>query len=583
MTRRRFPTRRLAGLLLAVAVLGILLALDLRGQGAAWQLLWNITGEEEPAGQVRGLLEWAGDAFRPQPQTDRLTPIDHTYEQPYGINTFLHLEVEPEKREQALRMIADAGFGWIREQFPWEDIEIHGRGDFEDRRNVDAVGVVSAWAKYDNIVALAEQYGIQLQVRLDNPPEWSRANPDIGSLAPPDDVQDFVNYALAVATRYRGRVYYYQVWNEPNIYPEWGEQPVNPEAYTELLCRTYDALKAVDPAIVVISGALAPTIALDALAPGGRNLNDFIFLQRMYDAGAAQCFDILSVQGYGLNSGYTDQRMHPLHVNVGRPQYIRDIMVRNGDAQTPIWISEAAWNPVPSEAEVPEIDARMRFGQVTLEQAARYMPGYYQRAQEQWPWLGVINYWFFKRPADWERNQSFYYFRMVEPDFTPLPIYTSMHAYIHDQTPTLYMGVHQAEDWAITRSADAVGVNLDGAEFGTAVDTLTAEFVVYGTDVILRWVDDGSGIALLVNGDFRPLGAEPLPNSPGWRTVRVPLGLTAQPHTIRLAGFVRWQFDSVTVLNRTLENVFPYAGLAGIGMVMLVGVLVSALRRRLAV
>ena len=28
-------------------------------------------------------------------------------------------------------------------------------------------------------------------------------------------------------------------------------------------------------------------------------------------------------------------------------------------------------------------------------QAARYMPLAYQRAQEEWPWMGVINYWFF--------------------------------------------------------------------------------------------------------------------------------------------------------------------------------------------
>ena len=52
---------------------------------------------------------------------------------------------------------------------------------------------------------------------------------------------------MAVAERYQGRIHYYQIWNEPNIYPEWGEQTVNPEAYTELLCRTYAALKAVDP------------------------------------------------------------------------------------------------------------------------------------------------------------------------------------------------------------------------------------------------------------------------------------------------------------------------------------------------
>lgn len=573
-------TRRLFYALLALLILTVLLGLDLANRGAVWNTFWSLTGEEEPVGQIRGMLEWTGGLLRPQPRTAPLTPIDHTWENPYGINTFLHQEVEIAKREQILRMITDAGFTWIREQFPWADIEIHAKGDFTDRRNEAATGVISAWDKYDNIVALAEQYGVQIQVRLDNPPAWARTQ-TAGDFAPPDDVQDFIDYAVAIATRYKGRLFYYQVWNEPNIYPEWGEQPVNPEAYTDLLCRTYHALKAVDPNIVVITGALAQTIALDALAPGGRNLNDFIFLQRMYDAGAGECFDILSIQGYGLNSGPTDRRMHPTRTNFSRNLYIREIMVVNGDAHKPIWISEAAWNPVPSESDYPdEIVQRYNFGQVTLDQAARYMPLGYQRAQEEWPWIGVINYWFFKRPADYERNQAFYYFRMVEPDFTPLPIYDSLRQYITTQQPVLHTGVHQAEDWAITCSDDAAQIRLTGAEFGQAVDTLISEFIVYGTDVILRW-RDVDGIALLINGDPAPIDlSQSPPDANGWRTAHLPLSTTAAQHTVRLAAFSRWQFDSVTVLNRTFEHLYPPLAVALVLSAFVLWVLGGALRAR---
>ena len=41
-----------------------------------------------------------------------------------------------------------------------------------------------------------------------------------------------------------------------------GNQFVDPAGYVELLCRTYTALKAVDPDIVVISGALAQQFRL---------------------------------------------------------------------------------------------------------------------------------------------------------------------------------------------------------------------------------------------------------------------------------------------------------------------------------
>ena len=197
------------------------------------------------------------------------------------------------------------------------------------------------------------------------------------NLAPPGDMQDFVNYAAAVATRYKGRIRYYQVWNEPNIYPEWGNQAVNPEAYTDLLCRTHDAFKAIDPSITIISATLAQTIELtDA------NLSDFVFLQRMYDAGRERCFDILGAQGYGLFSGPSDRRMRLTTINFSHVLWLRDMMIANDDADKPIWIGEMAWNYVPDEAAVPQIIDRLKYGQVTEEQAARYAVEAYQRAAE---------------------------------------------------------------------------------------------------------------------------------------------------------------------------------------------------------
>ncbi len=623
--------RIVIGVVVIVGIVGALLAFDLANRGLAWQTFWSLTGEEQPLAQVRGMVEWLGNFTRLQPNTAPLTPINHVDVNPFGVNTFLEQEVEPEKRERQVQMIADAGFHWIRQEFPWEDIEIHGRGDFVDRRN-DLDGdeqpdPIDAWAKYDHIVDLAEQYGLEIQARLSNPPDWSRANPDIGDFAPPDDIQDYVNYAVAVAEHYRGRIRYYQVWNEPNIYPEWGNQDVNPEAYTDLLCRTYTALKAVDPEIVVISGALAGTVSLS-----GRDLNDFIFLQRMYDAGAGACFDIMSVQAYGLNSGPTDRRMRPTTVTFARHLYIRDLMVANGDAHKPIWISEAAWNPVDEPDVPPDVQGREQYGAVTLEQAARYMPLAYQRAQQEWPWIGVINYWFFKRASDAERNQAFYYFRMVEPDFTPLPAYDAMRDYIHSQPPVLYAGVHQENDWVIAQSNQVAIWEANDAQFGSAFSMGTLEgFSVYGTDVVIRWRSDESlrvevdstqvwffmhntalrramrGERLLLSDTTvadKAVSYVPLDSDTNrWREVHVPLSTYAQIHHLLISGvhiglgnqaavppplaplggdyFMAWfMFDSITVLDRTVENVFPLAAGAAIALGMTLWVVASARRAR---
>jgi hypothetical protein len=415
-------------------------------QDSVSRTLFNWTGEEEPLPQVKGLIQLAFDRTRRRVETHPYVPVAHAGLCPFGVNTFLEQEVEPEKRERALQMIKAAGFCWIRQEFPWEDIEIHGKGDFEDRRHEPHR---SAWEKYDNIVDLAEEQGLGIIARLSNPPAWSRATGnDLGSLAPPDDYADYGDFVYAVVSRYKGRIKYYQIWNEPNIYPEWGERPVDPEAYTELLKVGYTRAKEADPDVVIICGALASTIEVDYYP---RGLNDFIFLQRMYDAGARDYFDVLAMQGYGLWSGPTDRRMQPRVLNFSRPLYIRDIMVRNGDEHKPIWLSEMNWNAVPEG-----LPAGAPYGQVSEEQQARYVVDAYQRIQEEWPWVGVVNFWFFKRATDLEKDRPEYYFRLVEPDFTPLPVYEAVKEYAN-QPPAMYPGCHQEDHWAVSWSGSPAG------------------------------------------------------------------------------------------------------------------------------
>ncbi len=581
--QRQFPIRFIAAVLAIVIGLSGLLALDLANHGLFWRFAWSVTGEEDPIGQIRGVAQWVSGLRRPQPDTARMTPIQYTNVNPFGVNTFFQLEPDPDKIDAGMGMIADAGFGWIRQQFEWAEIEVDGRGQFTDSRNdINGDGqpdTINAWDKYDRIVEFAETYGLDIQVRLDNPPAWAR-NPQLGNFAPPEDTQDFVNYAVAVAERYRGKVQYYQVWNEPNLTFEWGGLPVNPEGYTELLCRTYHALKAVDPNIVVITGALAPTIDLS-----GTNLMDFIYLQRMYDAGAGDCFDILSVQGYGLFSGPTDRRMRPTTVNIARNIYIRDMMVANGDAEKPIWMSEAAWNFVPSEDEHPEdIIQRYNYGQVTPEQAGDYIVGLYQRSQEEWSWVGVINYWFFTRPNDSESNQAFYYFRMVEPDynpdadqpFTPLPVYTALSDYITTLTPTVYTGVHQAENnWAINTAEHAEIITDESAQFSEALQTSMIDFVDDGTDIFLRW--RGDTISISVDDDTPIIISA---NDEDWQTARIASSLLPQARHITISSETPFVVDSVTVANRIFQHLFGIVLVALIAIIGLILSLVTGLTER---
>jgi polysaccharide biosynthesis protein PslG len=501
--------------------------------------MFDYTGEEGLPRQVKGMGQLATNVLYPQPQTAPDVAVAHAGVNPFGINVFLNEEVEEWKRERSVQMIAEAGFHWLRQEFPWEDIEISARGDFWDHK-----WDKDAWEKYDHIVDLAERYGLEVVPRLSNPPAWTRAAGDAGGTsAPPDDLADWGNYVYAVVSRYRGRIRYYQLWNEPNIYPEWGEQPVDPEGYTRLLCEGYARAKEADPDVVIISGALAPTVSLNPGPGPALGLNEFIFLQRMYDAGASACFDIMAVNDYMLWSGPTDHRSRPLNINFSRPMFIRDIMVANGDAAKPIWISEMNSNAVPNDPA--NISGVGGYGMVTLEQQARYAPLAYQRAMEEWPWIGVVNFWFFKRADDSVRDQSWYYFRMVEPDFTPLPVYDTMREYITDLEPTLYPGYHQEDHWALVYEGEWSSRHADGSALADYQQTTepgaTASFVYEGAGLTLAPGPGTGEIEVSVNGGAPrriALNGEPVQLVGGLGRTRHEIVLTAVSGDVGVDGFI---------------------------------------------
>ncbi len=455
------------------------------------QTLADWTGEEELEFQVKALGYLAVSLTQPAPNTAPFAPMKYADENPFGINTFFEQEVEEVKIRKSMQMIRDAGFYWIRQEFPWEDLEKPLKGQF-----YDVMYKKVTWEKYDRIVDLAREYGLHVIARLDHPPAWTRKDGRArGDFAPPDNYDDYGDFVATVVERYRGKIKFYQLWNEPNIYPEWGEQEVNAKDFTRLLKIGYARAKAADPDCVIISAGLAQTVD-----ESGRNMSELVFLQEMYDAGARGYFDILAVQDYGLWSGPGDRRIGYDQINFSRPLMVRDIMVKNGDTTTPIWAMEMGWNAQPADfADAP-------FGRVSEARQALYAPKGYERAKNEWPWMGSMMYWFWKRATDLEKNQSFYYFRMLEPDFTTLPVYDSMKAYI----PTaryVPIGFRSTSHWAMDWSAGWDSVKDVRAYFGQyKIGRLgdSVSFIMRGTDLDLAAMQNPYGGAVRVQIDDAP-------------------------------------------------------------------------------
>lgn len=83
-----------------------------------------------------------------------------------------------------------------------------------------------------------------------------------------------------------------EVWNEQNLDREWPNGRIDPAAYVTMLRKAYTAIKAVNPNILVISGAPAPTGAEGAFGTAAV-WNDDRYVRGMAQAGAANYMDCI--------------------------------------------------------------------------------------------------------------------------------------------------------------------------------------------------------------------------------------------------------------------------------------------------
>jgi hypothetical protein len=353
----------------------------------------------------------AATAGQMQPQVGALTaPSGRGSQRRVGANVFLEQEVEPAKRARSLDLLKQAGITMIRQQVPWEQIEPVAKGQY-----VDPKFGGSTWEKFDQIVSLANERGMAVILRLDTSPRWALPADAFDGLGPPVHDEDYWDFVQSVAERYRGRVLAYQVWNEPNLYIEWGRQPPNASAYARLLSGAAQRIRAADPDALVLLAALSPTLTENDQAQ-----NELIYLQGLYDAGARGDFDVLAVQAYGLRGGPDDPRIDRSDVTFSRPLLVRQVMEHNGDAATPVWATEMGWDAPPANL------APQSFGRVTPVLQARYTVRGFERVREQWPWMGSMAVWFWKRPDSREANQDWYWFRLADPEFALQPVYYAL-------------------------------------------------------------------------------------------------------------------------------------------------------------
>jgi hypothetical protein len=168
--------------------------------------------------------------------------------------------------------------GALEDAVKWSDPKLADeRVAFATRAGFNALNVTTAWtsgqttpdpgelAILRNVANASKTNGLQLLITV------YTARP---RYAPMTDAQQtqYANFMATVA-RDLPSVDGFAVWNEPNLNSFWlyqydaSGQDIAAPAYTSLLARTYDALKAVSPKIKVYGGNLAPRGFEDPASP----------------------------------------------------------------------------------------------------------------------------------------------------------------------------------------------------------------------------------------------------------------------------------------------------------------------------
>lgn len=184
-------------------------------------------------------------------------------------------------------MTKKLGMTWIKQQVKWGSLE-HERGNMD-------------WSGLDRIVRKASKADLKVMLSIVTAPTWS--HPAIEAIqAPPDDLNLYANFVGEVVQRYKDQgypVHAVEVWNEQNLDREWltNPQKIDAARYVQMLTLTYKKVKAIDPNLVVISGAPSPTGSDNGI----NFVDDLKYLQQMVNAGLLNSADCIGIHHNGYN------------------------------------------------------------------------------------------------------------------------------------------------------------------------------------------------------------------------------------------------------------------------------------------
>jgi len=217
----------------------------------------------------------------------------------FGVCDHLEPGTDEDIIRNHFRLIRSLGAKWVRLDMAWEQIEpIQDTWEFK---------------LWDSIMRISSHYGLQVLPVISKTPRWASSRPDLDSYSvyPPRYLGDFRDFIRKVVERYGRRIYYWEIWNEPDAQYWRGSA----QEYYRLLQEVRSVFEVVDPTAKIVLG--------------GISCYGLSFLKELLSLGALDVIDIIGIHLYG---GDADEALEKLKV------FLR-VLDEEKDAK-PLWITE---------------------------------------------------------------------------------------------------------------------------------------------------------------------------------------------------------------------------------------------------
>lgn len=289
------------------------------------------------------------------------------------------------RNEKTAPQIKALGLGWIRIMYHWTWIE-----------QTDGKMV---WFEFDQWMKRAKAQNLKVLIVAQGSPAWANGghgpyDRQSGLNTPP--LPEFYDrFARYVAELVRHGADAVEIWNEPNA-GFWKPQP-DAKAWAKLIALSYDAVKAVDPKIPVITGGVCP------LPQGSLNANaPAKFLEAALDAvpELAAKFDGVGHHPYVFSNdpAAKDPLTAPYQWNaILQTVTMHEVLVKHKIGDKPFWFTEYG---VPTGGP---------FGAVSADESGVIYQHYYDafdRLSAQGIKLGPSFFWTLKDIVQYQKANT---------------------------------------------------------------------------------------------------------------------------------------------------------------------------------